>query len=64
MTPIPFPDMAFPLVAILRGLKPQETESIVGALIETGFRAIEIPLNSPIPSPRSGLPPAWRPPIA
>jgi 2-dehydro-3-deoxyphosphogalactonate aldolase len=46
---IPFPAMQYPLIAILRGLKPEETEGVVGALIETGFRAIEIPLNSPDP---------------
>lgn len=46
---IPFPAMTYPLIAILRGLKPEETEGVVGALIETGFRAIEIPLNSPDP---------------
>lgn len=49
MTRIPFPDMAYPLVAILRGLKPEEAESVVGSLIEAGFTAIEIPLNSPDP---------------
>lgn len=49
MTRIPFPDMTYPLVAILRGLKPEETEGVVGALIEAGFSAIEIPLNSPDP---------------
>jgi 2-dehydro-3-deoxyphosphogalactonate aldolase len=41
--------MTYPLIAILRGLKPGETEEVVGALIETGFTAIEIPLNSPEP---------------
>ncbi len=46
---IPFPAMRYPLVAILRGLKPDEVEGVVGALIETGFTAIEIPLNSPEP---------------
>ncbi len=46
---IPFPAMKYPLIAILRGLKPEETEGVVGALIETGFLAIEIPLNSPDP---------------
>lgn len=46
---IPFPAKKYPLIAILRGLKPEETEGVVGALIETGFRAIEIPLNSPDP---------------
>ncbi|WFU48244.1 2-dehydro-3-deoxy-6-phosphogalactonate aldolase [Sinorhizobium terangae] len=49
MNRIPLPPMKYPLVAILRGLKPAETEGIVGALIETGFTAIEIPLNSPDP---------------
>ncbi|ENN88975.1 putative KHG-KDPG bifunctional aldolase [Rhizobium freirei PRF 81] len=48
-TRIPFPPMKRPLIAILRGIKPEETADIVGALIETGFRAIEIPLNSPEP---------------
>ncbi|QCI98599.1 2-dehydro-3-deoxy-6-phosphogalactonate aldolase [Agrobacterium larrymoorei] len=46
---IPFPDMKYPLVAILRGIKPEETEGVVGALLESGLRAIEIPLNSPDP---------------
>lgn len=46
---IPFPSIKYPLIAILRGLKPEETEGVVGVLIETGFRAIEIPLNSPDP---------------
>jgi len=37
------------LVAILRGIRPEEVEEIVTGLIEAGFRAIEIPLNSPDP---------------
>ncbi|WP_173419156.1 2-dehydro-3-deoxy-6-phosphogalactonate aldolase [Ensifer adhaerens] len=49
MNRIPFPPMKYPLVAILRGLKPEETEGVVGTLIEAGFTAIEIPLNSPDP---------------
>ncbi len=49
MTRIPFPSMKYPLIAILRGLKPEEAAGVVGALIETGFSAIEIPLNSPDP---------------
>lgn len=49
MTRIPFPSMTYPTIAILRGLKPTEAEAVVGALLETGFRAIEIPLNSPDP---------------
>lgn len=46
---IPFPPMKYPLIAILRGLKPEETQGVVGTLIESGFTAIEIPLNSPDP---------------
>ena len=46
---VPFPSMKRPLVAILRGIKPEETEAIVGVLIEAGMTAIEIPLNSPDP---------------
>ncbi|AIJ56396.1 2-dehydro-3-deoxyphosphogluconate aldolase/4-hydroxy-2-oxoglutarate aldolase [Brucella abortus F6/05-3] len=46
---IAWPKLRYPLVAILRGIRPEETEAIVSALIETGFEAIEIPLNSPAP---------------
>ncbi|MET0678208.1 MAG: 2-dehydro-3-deoxy-6-phosphogalactonate aldolase [Bradyrhizobium sp.] len=49
MNSIPFPPMQRPLVAILRGIKPEETADIVGALIDAGMTAIEIPLNSPEP---------------
>lgn len=38
-----------PLVAILRGLKPDEAEAIGEALIDAGIRIIEVPLNSPDP---------------
>lgn len=41
--------MKRPLIAILRGVKPEEAQGIVGALIESGLTAIEIPLNSPDP---------------
>lgn len=37
------------LVAILRGVRPDEILAIGGALIDAGFTAIEIPLNSPDP---------------
>ena len=36
-----------PLVAILRGVKPEEVEAIGDALHTEGFRVIEVPLNSP-----------------
>ncbi|EML9727396.1 TPA: 2-dehydro-3-deoxy-6-phosphogalactonate aldolase [Klebsiella aerogenes] len=36
-----------PLVAILRGVKPDEVLSHIDALITAGFSTIEIPLNSP-----------------
>ena len=36
-----------PLIAILRGLRPEEAADHVGALVAAGFQAIEIPLNSP-----------------
>jgi 2-dehydro-3-deoxyphosphogalactonate aldolase len=49
MTIAPFPPMKRPLVAILRGVKPEETAGIVDVLIESGMTAIEIPLNSPDP---------------
>lgn len=38
-----------PLVAILRGLKPEEAPAIGDVLVEAGFRLIEVPLNSPRP---------------
>ena len=46
---VPFPPMKRSLIAILRGLKPEEAEGVVSVLIETGITAIEIPLNSPDP---------------
>ncbi len=38
-----------PLVAILRGLKPDNAEAVGHTLVEAGFRIIEVPLNSPEP---------------
>jgi len=36
-----------PLIAILRGIRPEEAVSHAKTLVEAGFDAIEIPLNSP-----------------
>ena len=38
-----------PLVAILRGVRPDEVEPIGDALVEAGFTLIEVPMNSPDP---------------
>lgn len=38
-----------PIVAILRGLRPDEAPAIGAALVEAGLRIIEVPLNSPEP---------------
>ena len=38
-----------PLIAILRGLRPEEAPAIGEVLVEAGFRLIEVPLNSPQP---------------
>jgi len=38
-----------PLVAILRGVKPDEVEAIAGALEAAGIAIVEVPLNSPAP---------------
>lgn len=38
-----------PLVAIIRGVKPDEAEAIGTAIFEAGIRIIEVPLNSPDP---------------
>lgn len=52
MTHVTTFDSAFarcPLIAILRGVKPEEVEPIGEALVEAGFTLIEVPLNSPDP---------------
>jgi 2-dehydro-3-deoxyphosphogalactonate aldolase len=38
-----------PLVAILRGLTPDEAPAIADVLFDVGFRCLEVPLNSPEP---------------
>lgn len=40
---------ALPLIAILRGIAPEEADGIADALFEAGFRIVEVPLNSPQP---------------
>ncbi len=40
---------ACPLVAILRGISPDEAEAVGEALVGAGLRIIEVPLNSPDP---------------
>ena len=40
---------ALPLIAILRGLRPQEAVDMATALHDAGFRIVEVPLNSPSP---------------
>ena len=52
MTPIATFDAAFarcPLVAILRGVRPDEVEAMGDALVAAGFTLIEVPMNSPDP---------------
>lgn len=36
-----------PLVAILRGVSPEQVEAIGDVLVDEGFRLVEVPLNSP-----------------
>jgi 2-dehydro-3-deoxyphosphogalactonate aldolase len=46
---IAWPHAKRSLIAILRGIRPNEVEAIGEALIESGFEIIEVPLNSPEP---------------
>ena len=38
-----------PLVAIIRGVTPDEAQTMGEAIVEAGIRIIEVPLNSPDP---------------
>lgn len=38
-----------PLIAVLRGITPEEIPAIGDVLVEAGFRILEVPLNSPRP---------------
>ena len=40
---------SLPLVAILRGLKPEEALAVGQAIVNAGFYILEVPLNSPEP---------------
>ncbi|NVN13840.1 2-dehydro-3-deoxy-6-phosphogalactonate aldolase, partial [Nguyenibacter vanlangensis] len=40
---------ACPLIAILRGVRPDEVLEIGAALVDAGFTIIEVPMNSPEP---------------
>lgn len=46
---IPFPPLRRNLVAILRGLRPDEAVAVGTEVFEAGIEAIEVPLNSPDP---------------
>ena len=36
-----------PLIAVLRGITPEEIPDVAGTLYDAGFRVLEVPLNSP-----------------
>ncbi len=44
-----FPRLKRGVVAILRGLRPEEAETVGSAVFEAGIEALEVPLNSPDP---------------
>ncbi len=47
--PLPRAPRGLPLVAILRGIRPDEADAIGDALVSAGFQTLEVPLNSPEP---------------
>ena len=46
---VPWPSLRRGLIAILRGITPTEAAAVAATLIEEGFEALEVPLNSPDP---------------
>ncbi len=44
-----------PFCAVLRGIAPEEIPAVADALVEEGFRILEVPLNSPRPFDSIGL---------
>ena len=46
---MPWPELKRSMVAILRGVRPDEIEAVAAALFDAGFEVIEVPLNSPEP---------------
>jgi 2-dehydro-3-deoxyphosphogalactonate aldolase len=40
---------AMPIIAILRGVKPDEVIAVAQAIFDAGVRVVEVPLNSPDP---------------
>lgn len=49
MKSAPWPNLRRGLVAILRGIRPEEALAIGEAVLEAGIEAVEVPLNSPHP---------------
>jgi len=49
------PEPMHPLIAILRGIRPDEVVAVCETLFEKGFRTLEVPLNSPQPLQSIGL---------
>ena len=50
MTPTLAPYLdPLPLIAVLRGITPEEIPAVGAALVANGFRILEVPLNSPRP---------------